>query len=283
MEVRNVLIVANANKDGCKGILEGITKYLRRHHIKSNVVMTGHALDEIKVPEDADLVVSIGGDGTVLSCARSVHDLGIPIIAVNLGTFGYITEIGNDEWEDAFDSLLKGEERISRRLMIRVSVHRGSQRVFQASGLNEMVITAQGIAKIVKLDLSINSTFAGRFRSDGMIIATPTGSTGYSLAAGGPIVDSELSALIVTPICPFTLSNRPLVLGGNDVISVTVTPEQRTNLILTVDGQVEFPLEEGDLVVCEKSRSKVLLVSSTKRNHTEVIRTKLNWSGEMHA
>ena len=122
----------------------------------------------------------------------------------------------------------------------------------------------------------------GNFRADGMIIATPTGSTGYSLAAGGPVIDSEMSAVIITPVCPFSLSNRPLVTSGK-VVSLTVPPGQRTDLVLTADGQLDFPLEEGDRVTVEKSRSRVLLVRSLKRNFTEVIRDKLHWSGAMHA
>ena len=125
--------------------------------------------------------------------------------------------------------------------------------------------------------------FQGLFRSDGIIVATPTGSTGYSLAAGGPILDVTLDALIINPICPFTLSNRPLVVSGDDVMKVVVAHKQRTEIALSVDGQVLFLLEEGDEIIIEKSRSKALLIESTKRNYYEVIRDKLNWSGGLHA
>jgi NAD+ kinase len=136
---------------------------------------------------------------------------------------------------------------------------------------------------MVSLDLHINGTNVAKIRSDGIIVATPTGSTGYSLAAGGPIMDVDLDALIINPVCPFTLSNRPLVIAGEDVVNIVVRENQKTQISLTVDGQVFFPLQEGDRVTVEKARSKALLVVSPERNYYEVIRDKLNWSGGMHA
>jgi NAD+ kinase len=136
---------------------------------------------------------------------------------------------------------------------------------------------------MISLHLYINETLAGLFRSDGVIVSTPTGSTGYSLAAGGPILDVHLDALIINPICPFTLSNRPLVISGDDIIKARVDKNQKTEIALSVDGQVLFLLEEDDEIVIEKSRSKALLIESTKRNYYEVIRDKLNWSGGLHA
>ncbi|MFA5468695.1 MAG: NAD(+)/NADH kinase, partial [Sphaerochaetaceae bacterium] len=150
-------------------------------------------------------------------------------------------------------------------------------------GLNETTLSASGISKMVCLDLFINGTNTGQIRSDGIIVATPTGSTAYSLAAGGPILDVDLDALIINPVCPFTLSNRPLVITGEDVVLIKVREGQKTQVSLTIDGQVLFPLEEGDEVVIEKARSKALIIASPQRNYYEVIRDKLNWSGGMHA
>jgi NAD+ kinase len=167
--------------------------------------------------------------------------------------------------------------------MVRVSVERNGERVFQGHGLNDMTLATTGISKMLSLDLFINGTHAGKIRSDGILVATPTGSTGYSLAAGGPILDVSLDALIINPICPFTLSNRPLVIAGEDIVNIVVRKGQRTQLALTVDGQVMFPLQEQDRVIVEKSRSKALLIMSPMRNYYEVVRDKLNWSGGMHA
>lgn len=280
--INSVLIIANTSKPEAAVIGAEISKYLEDRKISSKIISTDVNADKLEVGFGYDLVITLGGDGTVLYASRSVCHLGIPILPINLGTFGYITEVGKDEWIEALEAYMNGKKNISRRLMLRVYVSRNGKKVFSSTALNEIVVSSSGIAKVINLKLKIDNTLAGSFRADGMIVATPTGSTGYSLAAGGPILDAEMSAIVITPICPFTLSNRPLVTAGKQV-TINVSEKQRTNTILTVDGQVFFDLQEGDVVTIETSRTKMLLVHSTKRNFTEVIREKLNWSGEMHA
>lgn len=277
-----IVILANGSKRESASVAAEIESYLSSIGHKSKTVFSDVSSIALELPEETSLVITLGGDGTVLYAARSVHELGIPILPVNLGTFGYITEVGKDEWKETLDAFLRGEDIISRRLMLRVAVYRRGRKVYSGLALNEAVITSSGIAKVVRLSLMLDQTSVGTFRADGIIIATPTGSTGYSLAAGGPILDAEMSALIITPVCPFTLSNRPLVTSGKS-ISVIVNEHQRTDLVLTVDGQQLFELEENDEILVEKSRNRMLLIHSIKRNFTEVIRDKLNWSGEKHA
>ncbi|MFA5698250.1 MAG: NAD(+)/NADH kinase [Sphaerochaeta sp.] len=277
--VKRVLIVANWGKEEAQELSRTITAYLNEKGIECSTWRTSVDHEKPDVDANTDLVICLGGDGTVLYCARYIQTLGIPILAINLGTFGYITEISVNEWQDAVDRFLAGEYTLSRRLMIRVGVYRKGERVFSAHGLNEIVVSSSGISKVIGMSIKVNDTPAGYFRADGMIIATPTGSTAYSLAAGGPILDAELSTLLITPICPFTLSNRPLVLSAESLITVTIATNQRTGIVLSVDGQQNFPLEEGDELVVEKSRSKTLLVASEQRNYIEVLREKLNWSG----
>lgn len=280
--IRKVMIIANGSKPESLILADEIISYLSQKGIGSFIISTRSCRESISVPMSTDLVITLGGDGTVLYAARAVHDLGIPILPVNLGTFGYITEIAKDEWKDALEHYIEKGDNISRRLMLRITVSRGGRRIWTASALNEGVISSSGIAKVISLELSLDSVRLGHFRADGMIIATPTGSTGYSLAAGGPIIDPDMSAVIITPVCPFTLSNRPLVTSGK-VVSLTVAEGQRTDLVLTADGQLDFPLEEGDVVTVEKSMSRALLIKSVKRSFTDVIRDKLHWSGALHA
>ena len=269
--IRKVMIIANGSKPESLILADEIISYLSQKGIGSFIISTRSCRESISVPMSTDLVITLGGDGTVLYAARAVHDLGIPILPVNLGTFGYITEIAKDEWKDALEHYIEKGDNISRRLMLRITVSRRGRRIWTASALNEGVISSSGIAKVISLELSLDSVRLGHFRADGMIIATPTGSTGYSLAAGGPIIDPDMSAVIITPVCPFTLSNRPLVTSGK-VVSLTVAEGQRTDLVLTADGQLDFPLEEGDVVTVEKSMSRALLIKSVKRSFTDVIR-----------
>ena len=280
--IRKVMIIANGSKPESLILADEIISYLSQKGIGSFIISTRSCRESISVPMSTDLVITLGGDGTVLYAARAVHDLGIPILPVNLGTFGYITEIAKDEWKDALEHYIEKGDNISRRLVLRITVSRRGRRIWTASALNEGVISSSGIAKVISLELSLDSVRLGHFRADGMIIATPTGSTGYSLAAGGPIIDPDMSAVIITPVCPFTLSNRPLVTSGK-VVSLTVAEGQRTDLVLTADGQLDFLLEEGDVVTVEKSMSRALLIKSVKRSFTDVIRDKLHWSGALHA
>jgi len=235
--------------------------------------------------EGYHVAISLGGDGTVLSAARTISPLGVPIFPVNLGTFGFIAGIDPAKWKEIFSSWLAGKVPLSRRLMLEVSVERDGGEVLRGCCLNDVVIAASGIAKIISLKVSYSETGQagfmklGAYRSDGLIVATPTGSTAYSVAAGGPIVDSELEALILNPICPFTLSHRPMVLPAEETLLVEVEEEQRSGVLLTVDGQVTEKLKGGDRIYLKKAPYPCLLISSGRANFYEALRTKLAWAG----
>lgn len=279
---RHVVIVANLLRDSVEGVAQSVVEYLTKKNITSSIIKTEKSMDQLTLPEDTDLVISLGGDGTVLYCVRYIKDLGIPILPVHMGTFGYITEVGVGEWEATLDSYLTGgtNHRITRRLTVKAAVLRDGEKVFYGSALNEVVVSSWGINKVINLGVYVDNTYVGKFRADGIIIGTPTGSTGYSLAAGGPILDPSLSSLVVTPICPFALSNRPLVVSSNSKISVKILEGQRTGLNITLDGQVNHNLLEGDIIEVVSSRSNALLLTTTNRNGFDIIRDKLNWSGE---
>ncbi len=279
--IRNAVIITPRIKSESKRISLDIEEHLRSLAINARTILIDSTENlDLTFPDDTDLIIPLGGDGTVLCCARSAIKKGITVLPINLGTFGYITEIELDEWKEALSLFLSGGRNYTDRLMLKVDVYRGGRRVFRGDALNEAVISSSGIAKVVSLRLLIDNTFAGNFRSDGMIVATPTGSTGYSLASGGPILDYAMKALVITPICPFALSNRPLVTGDKTII-LEVRENQRTDICLTVDGQLYFELEEKDRIICRMNRKKLRVIHSSKRNFTEVIRDKLHWGGEM--
>ncbi len=239
--------------------------------------------DEVPDPLHFDMAMTLGGDGTFLHGARLISGWDIPILAVNMGNFGFITEVGPREWKAAFEAFRRGELGISERIMLRVRVERRGETIAEHLGINDAVISAAGISRIVRLAFSIPEAHVGEFRGDGVILATPTGSTAYSMAAGGPIVNPEMEALIFTPICPFSLSYRPVVLPGQERVFIHVSPEQRTDVILTVDGQVVVPLKPDDRVTVEGADRKARVIMSNKRNFYEVVRSKLGWSGGPNA
>lgn len=276
--IKRVLIVANFGKPQTEALTDEMSRYFSASGIQARV-FGFRGKPGTPDASGVDLAVSLGGDGTVLYSARSLTSYGIPILAVNLGNFGFITEVGRDEWQHAFEQYRAGELGISERLMISVRVIRDGRSVARFCGMNEAVVCAEGISKVVNLDVSVGETVLGRFKADGMIIATPTGSTAYSAAAGGPILDPEMEALILNPICPFTLSNRPLVVNASEPVEVHVLERQRTGVMLTVDGQETLLLEPSDYIVVERAPRKAFIVRSTLRNFFEVLREKLNWSG----
>jgi NAD+ kinase len=205
--------------------------------------------------------------------------LGIPIFPINIGTLGFIAAVHPAQWEQVFEQWMNYSIPISKRLMLAVELWRGNNLIDTKYCLNDAVISASGIAKIIRLDVSTGSADLGPFRADGLIIATPTGSTAYSVAAGGPILDPELEAFIINPICPFTLSNRPMVIPANEKVIVEVEHDQRSNVLLTIDGQEVIQLMEGDRLIMQKAPFQVSIIASDRKEFYKVLRTKLNWSG----
>lgn len=281
-KIRRVLLIVNQMKEQARAATEEARVYFQDRGVDLLVVpVNGRiAADEL---EGTDIAVTMGGDGTLLYCARILAGANIPILPVNLGDFGFITEVSKDEWIDAFEAYQSGRLGISRRVMFRVSVLREGEQVARFRGLNDAVIQSSGISRIIRLRLYLAHTYVGRYRADGVIFSTPTGSTAYSMAAGGPILHPEMDAFVLNPICPFTLSNRPIVVPGNEHLELEVERQQRTEIVLNVDGQEAFPLQPADRVVFGRSQRFTLIIQSNRRNFYEVVRAKLNWAGEPNA
>ncbi len=228
------------------------------------------------VDNNPDFVVVLGGDGTLLATARNVARAGIPILGVNLGSLGFLTEIRQDEIRKALEAVDAGNCEFSLRGMLQCRVCRNGNCVAEYNALNDVVMNQRAVARITDFEVMVNGRFVSQYRADGLIIATPTGSTAYSLAAGGPIVSPEVSGFLITPVASHALTNRPLVVRDTAVIQVKmiVTREQA---YLTVDGQQGEPLQEGDIVECSKSEFKVKLFKFPERSFFDVLRTKLKW------
>ena len=222
-----------------------------------------------------DLVVVLGGDGTLLSVARALEGA-VPILGVNLGTLGFLTEVGRAELYPALVDLLAGDYRIEQRALLDVRLERAAGGGDSWRVLNDAVITKSALARIVELTYRIDGRLLAACRSDGLIISTPTGSTAYNLSAGGPILDPQLPVVVLTPICPHTLTLRPVVVPDSSVIEVTLeTP--REEVFLTLDGQEGAPLDQGDRVRVGRSNATVRLVKTTDRGFFDGLRDKLHW------
>ena len=233
--------------------------------------------------KDLKWIIVLGGDGTLLGASRKYGRHGVPILGVNLGGLGFLTCIPLEKLYSSIEMILNNSLDIEQRLMLETRVLRDDMEVFRFQTLNDVVINKGALARIIELDVLINDEFLTTFRSDGLIISTPTGSTGYNLAAGGPILYPTISSVILTPICPFTLTNRPIILPESAVISIMMLKESEEKVSLTFDGQVGFDLLEGDKVLIYKSSSNIRLFKSPDQTYYEILRKKMKWGGATYS
>ncbi|HWF07160.1 MAG TPA: NAD(+)/NADH kinase [Bryobacteraceae bacterium] len=233
-------------------------------------------LDRLHVPDGCDLAVVLGGDGTLLSAARAVGNRAIPLLAVNLGGLGFLTSIPVKDLFPQLERALAGSQEVTRRRMLRVRLLRESGLVAEYHALNDVVIAKSSIARIIDLEAWAGSSLICEYKADGLIISTPTGSTAYSLSAGGPIVYPTVNAICLTPICPHMLTNRPLIVPSDMSIRI-VSRARDEDAYLTVDGQIGSPLESGDAVECSIADFDVLLIRTPDKTFFEVLRQKLKW------
>ncbi|HTK92520.1 MAG TPA: NAD(+)/NADH kinase [Verrucomicrobiae bacterium] len=228
-----------------------------------------------ELPGQVDLLLVLGGDGTLLSMARLVGDLNVPILGVNLGGLGFLTALTIEELFPALEALLRGDLLVEERMMLAARVTRQGERLSEYVALNDVVITKSAMSRIINLDVSVQGQFATAYRADGLIVSTPTGSTAYCLSAGGPIVFPTMDAIVLTPICSHTLTNRPIVLPGSQPIDVTLQSDQ--DVMLTMDGQVGFHLKRGDRVEIRQAAARIRLLRVPQKHFFSVLRTKLKW------
>jgi NAD+ kinase len=233
-------------------------------------------LDRAHVPEGCDLAVVLGGDGTLLSAARAVGNRAIPLLAVNLGGLGFLTSIPVKDLFPQLEHALFGSQEVTRRKMLRVKLIRDGAMVAEYHALNDVVIAKSAIARIVDLEAWAGNNLICEYKADGLIISTPTGSTAYSLSAGGPIVYPTVNAICLTPICPHMLTNRPLIVPSEMSIRI-VSRARDEDAYLTVDGQIGSPLESGDAVECAFADFDILLIRTPDKTFFEVLRQKLKW------
>ncbi|MDX6574511.1 MAG: kinase [Blastocatellia bacterium] len=244
--------------------------------IKQQTGCTVEIVKDEQLASSVDLILVLGGDGTMIATARMIGDTEVPVIGVNYGGLGYLAEFPIEELFSALESILSGEYKVQERVMLAVELWRGEELITRSRVLNDVVVNKSALARIIEIEAYLDSQFVNLFRADGLIVATPTGSTAYNLSAGGPVIYPSMNAVVITPICPFTLSNRPIVVPDESVIEVRLMTDKE-DVALTLDGQVGFPLQVSDRIVISKSRTTFNLVQPPHRNYFDVLRDKLRW------
>jgi len=268
MNLENVVIVTKPKQQNVARVAGELIAWFKSKNIEAS-------LD----PESAfkaDLAVVVGGDGTLLAAARLLGDRQVPILAINHGGLGFLTEVTLEEMYPALERVLGGHFIAEPRMMMDIAVVRAGKQLADYRALNDVVINKGSLSRIIELDVRVDGQYVSSFRADGLIVATPTGSTAYSLSAGGPIIFPTMSAMVVTPICSHTLTNRPIVLPPGVKIDVKLHSSQ-DEVYITVDGQVGLTLQIDDRLTIEKSDVPVKLVAPAGKNYFDVLRGKLKW------
>ena len=280
--IKTVGLVSKPGSDEAPDLVPKLIAWLRERGIATRIdedtaVYAGSpGMPRDEVPEGCDMVIVLGGDGTLLSAARAIGRREIPLFPVNLGGLGFLTAITREELFTELQRALRGEHRVGKRKLLTVEVQRDGQVCASYDALNDAVLTKSAIARMIDLDTHVDDQFVCRYKADGLIISTPTGSTAYSLSAGGPIIFPSVPAICITPICPHMLTNRPVLVPETSVIHVlSYGPDE--SVYLTIDGQVGGPLRQGDTVVCRSSHASLLLVRPPRMMFFDVLRQKLKW------
>jgi NAD+ kinase len=249
---------------------------IAHEQIKQKTGCTVEVAKEEELARSVELILVLGGDGTMIATARMIGNAEVPVIGVNYGGLGYLAEFPIEDLFSALEAILSGQYQVQKREMLAVELWRGQELITRNRVLNDVVVNKSALARIIEIEAYLDSQFVNLFRADGLIVATPTGSTAYNLSAGGPVIYPSMNAVVITPICPFTLSNRPIVVPYGSTIEVRLMTDKE-EVALTLDGQVGFPMQVNDRIVIGKSNTTFNLVQPPNRNYFDVLRDKLKW------
>ena len=236
--------------------------------------------DKRSVSEQADLLVALGGDGTLLGVARAAHPYNVPILAVNLGSLGFLAAISIEELYPTLENILAGKFEIENRMLLNACVWRNGDKVENHNVLNDIVINKSVVARVINLQVFVNDQYMTSYRADGLIIATPTGSTAYSLSAGGPIIHPSMHTLVLSPICPLMLTNRSILIPDQSVIQVKLSGKY-DDVRITLDGQEGYDMKAEDILEIKKTKTTLQLIRGPNKNYYQILRDKLHWGTQI--
>ena len=283
MKSKSIGILTKPKFPEVKATLQAVVNWLRDRKIDVILDNTSASLlnerggvQKTQLAQKADVLLILGGDGTMLNAARLAGERGIPILGVNMGGLGFLTEVRLEHLDPSLERVFANEYVLDERLMLGSHIHRHGETVAQGVVLNDVVISKGTLARMIELRIAIQEQFVTNLRGDGLIVSTPTGSTAYSLSAGGPIISPAVRALIVSPICPHTLTHRPLIVPDDVEIEVTLTSKDE-GAMATLDGQVGVALTQGDTVVLKVSEHRTRLIRFPESSYYGVLREKLKW------
>lgn len=240
-----------------------------------------NCVDRDTMAKQCDLAIVVGGDGTFLSAVRSLADHNIPVLGINLGRLGFLVDISPDDMLQHLEQILQGNYVDESRFLLRAEVERNGNIISSADAFNDVVVHIRDVARMIEFDTYINGQFVNYQRADGLVISTPTGSTAYALSSGGPLLHATLEAMVIVPICPHTLTNRPLVINADSKVEIVIGESKQSTAQVTFDGQTAFDVKPGDKIIIKKKSENIVLIHPTSYNYYEILRAKLHWSEQL--
>ncbi|PKN53022.1 MAG: NAD(+) kinase [Deltaproteobacteria bacterium HGW-Deltaproteobacteria-13] len=283
MKLKRIGIVANIEKEKMADHVKSLKKWLEEKGLEvflgteiSQKIALGGGLKWNDLARKSQLVVALGGDGTMLRTARYVAEYKVPILGINMGGLGYLTEVNLNEMHSTLELVIQGKFTAEKRMMLNVSLKHGKTVTNVGDVLNDVVINRGSLSRMNELEMEVNGKYLTTYKGDGLIVSTPTGSTAYSLSAGGPIVFPGKDLIIINPICPHTLTNRPIIFSEDSNLKITLWSKDN-GAVLTLDGQETYRMTSGDVVTVKKSKQVTMLIISPYRSHAEILRSKLGW------
>ena len=286
MSFKTIGVIVKPHTELVKDKLEHLLGYLNQ---KDFEVLLDESVDGLlsgqnniisrdKLGSRCDIVITLGGDGTMLNAARSLADKDVPLIGINIGRLGFLADVSPDEIDTVLDDILSGKHIKEQRFLLEANVMRNDKIIFSGDALNDVVIHVRDVARMIEFETRINGQFVNHQRADGLIISTPTGSTAYALSSGGPILQSNLDAITLVPICPHTLSSRPLVVNSNSEVDILISETKQAIAQVTCDGQTSFEVDIGDHISIKRKLHTITLLHPQEHNNFDILRAKLGWS-----
>jgi len=288
INIKTIGIIAKDDSDAVSQTVRQLFDFLRDKSCEvlfdqsaEGLIENTDCVSRETLAQQSDLAIVVGGDGTFLSAVRSLADFGTPVLGINLGRLGFLADISPDQMLEHLQQILDGQYVDESRFLLEAEVIRSGETVARADAFNDVVVHIRDVARMIEFETYINGQFVNFQRSDGLVISTPTGSTAYALSSGGPLLHATLDAMVLVPICPHTLSNRPLVINANSTVEVVIGDSKQTTSQVTFDGQTAFDVIAGDKIVVRKKQNIIHLIHPASYDYYDILRAKLHWSEQL--
>jgi len=288
IKIKTIGIIAKDKSSAVKQTVTRLVEFLIQK--KCNIVYDNsteglvenvNIVNRNELAKQSDLAVVVGGDGTFLSAVRSLADHNIPVLGINLGRLGFLVDISPDDMLQHLEQIMRGEYVDECRFLLQTQVERNGEVISQADAFNDVVVHIRDVARMIEFNTYINGQFVNYQRADGLVVSTPTGSTAYALSSGGPLLHATLDAMVLVPICPHTLTNRPLVINADSKVEIIIGESKQSTSQVTFDGQTAFDVKPGDKIVIQKKQSNIHLIHPASYDYYEILRAKLHWSEQL--